>query len=58
MTVAGGGVESFLFEGGAYTEFFYPGSTNTTALGINGQDEIVGSYRDASGLLHGSLCGP
>jgi hypothetical protein len=31
----------------------YSGSTATQALGINSKSEIVGSYNDAAGAMHG-----
>lgn len=35
------------------TEFDYPSSTNTTALGVNKNDEIVGVYVDSANQMHG-----
>ena len=46
-------VASFLYKGGHYTEFDFPNSTNTTAFGVNLNDEIVGSYVDSTGAMHG-----
>jgi probable HAF family extracellular repeat protein len=39
--------------GGTYTALNYPKSTSTQALGINNNGEIVGSYTDANGGMHG-----
>ena len=36
-----------------YTTFSYPGSTSTTATGINNGGVIVGSYVDSAGHSHG-----
>jgi len=37
----------------AFTAVDFPGAVFTTAWGINGQGEVVGSYRDVAGRLHG-----
>ena len=46
---------SFLLKGGHYTEFDFPNSTNTMALGVNLSDQIVGTYIDSQGNMHGFL---
>jgi hypothetical protein len=33
----------------------FPGGSDTQALGINDKDQIVGSYDDSSGVMHGFL---
>ena len=44
----------FLLSGGIFTTIDFPGSTYTTADGINNSGQIVGSYQSA-GVLHGYL---
>jgi len=44
------GSHGFLLSGGQYTKLDVPGGSGTTALGINARHEIVGTYRDHSGL--------
>lgn len=50
---ANGDTVSWLLKGGHFSEFLFPGSTNTQAFGINSNDVIVGFYLDASGASHG-----
>lgn len=54
-TVASGATVSWLLKGGSFTLFGFPGSTDTEALGLNWQDQIVGSYVDLSGVTHGFI---
>ncbi|HEY6314955.1 MAG TPA: CHRD domain-containing protein [Streptosporangiaceae bacterium] len=35
--------------GGRFTSLAYPGASATNAFGVNGNDEVVGSYTDGSG---------
>ncbi len=49
------GAKGFIFKDGAYQVFSYPKSTSTQALGLNFQEQIVGSYVDRSGVTHGFL---
>lgn len=49
------GAKGFMLKDGVYEVFSYPQSTSTQALGLNFQDQIVGSYLDGSGLTHGFL---
>jgi hypothetical protein len=44
-----------LLKGHTFTEFDFPHSTNTTALGINNFDQIVGVYVDSAKMMHGFL---
>ncbi len=53
-----GSLHGFLWAGGAYTTFDFPGAAETFAFGINNLDEIVGGYEDASGKFHGYLRTP
>lgn len=55
MTTASGQIKSFLLIGGSFTTFAAPKSTNTQALAVNWQDQIVGSYVDSNGATHGFL---
>jgi hypothetical protein len=48
-----GSTFGWLLQGGHLTTLQFPGSSYTQALGINDHDEIVGDYRDGSGLTHG-----
>ncbi len=45
----------FLLRRGAYTEFSYPGATDTKFLGVTVYDQIVGLYSGSSGATHGFL---
>jgi len=38
-----------------FTAINFPGATRTRAVGINNSGDIVGDYRDASGVFHGYL---
>jgi hypothetical protein len=49
------GTEGFILKAGVYQVFSYPKSTSTEALGLNFQEQIVGSYVDTSGVTHGFL---
>jgi hypothetical protein len=55
LTTSSGSSKSFLLEGGAYTEFAYPKALVTEALGLNWQDQIVGTYEDTSKAWHGFI---
>jgi len=48
-TVANG----FLLTSGVYTLIQFPGSTFTQPLGLNDNGEVVGTYTDANGNMHG-----
>jgi hypothetical protein len=52
-TDAAGATSSWLKIGTATTAFQFPGGTDTQALGINTKNQIVGSYLDGSGTMHG-----
>jgi hypothetical protein len=45
----------FLLRLGTFTEFTYPGATDTKFLGVTVYDQIVGSYVDSGGSTHGFL---
>jgi hypothetical protein len=45
----------FLLRQGTYTEFSYPGATDTKFLSVTVYDQIVGSYVGSSGGTHGFL---
>jgi hypothetical protein len=42
-----------LAPGGQLTTFQFPGGSDTQAFGINPQKQIVGSYLDGNGVMHG-----
>ena len=46
-------VSSFFIQSGISTRLQFPGGSSTEALGINSSDQIVGSYVDGSGVMHG-----
>jgi Cu/Zn superoxide dismutase len=49
-TGATGKTDGFLkTAGGQFTSLAYPGASATSALGVNGSDEVVGTYTDGSG---------
>jgi uncharacterized membrane protein len=49
--------DSYLLQGGRYTKIDDPLGTRTYALHINSQGDVIGSYYDANGVLHGFLYG-
>ncbi len=49
----GSPTHGFLLSHGRLTNIDYPGATASTAIGINLQRDIVGSYFDADGVIHG-----
>jgi hypothetical protein len=55
FTASNGSIVSFLLTGKSFAEFDFPKSTNTTALGVNGSDQIVGAYVDGAKKMHGFL---
>jgi len=55
FTASNGSTVSFLLKGHTFTEFEFPHSTNTTALGVNNFDQIAGSYVDSLKKMHGFL---
>ncbi len=55
LTESNGTTLGFLLRGKHFTEFSFPGSTNTTPLGINNSDQLVGAYVDGAGKMHGFL---
>jgi len=54
-TDTAGTTASWLKIGTATTAFQFPGGTDTQALGINTSNQIVGSYLDSHGALHGCV---
>jgi len=50
---AGPELHGFLLQRGKYIAIDFPGSTNTSALGINDDGTIVGGYTDKQGVDHG-----
>ncbi len=46
---------AFLLSNGKFTTLDYPSAQSTAALGINNLQQIVGSYIDANGNMHGFL---
>jgi hypothetical protein len=49
------GTSSFLRKGNSFSAFSFPNGSNTQAFGVNNDDQIVGSYLDGSGVMHGFL---
>ncbi len=47
--------ESYVIDDGVFKAFVVPGSTLTTAWDVSPRGEIVGVFRDASGVIHGFL---
>jgi probable HAF family extracellular repeat protein len=43
----------FLLQHGSFQHFRFGGGTNTQALGVNNAGQVVGSYVDAAGKMHG-----
>ncbi len=52
-TDSAGNTTSWLKIGTSTTAFGFPGGSDTQAFGINTKNQIVGSYLDGSGVLHG-----
>src|SRR5262249_34836068 len=52
-TDQGGNTSGWLRHNGHLTAFQFPGGSDTQALGINDKDQIVGSYLDGQGGMHG-----
>jgi hypothetical protein len=52
-TDSAGTTSSWLKTGTTTTAFQYPGGTDTQAFGISNHNQIVGSYLDSAGVLHG-----
>ncbi len=52
-TDAAGNTTSWLKIGTSTTAFGFPGGSDTQAFGINSKNQIVGSYLDGSGVMHG-----
>jgi uncharacterized membrane protein len=48
----------FLYNGNRFRRINVPGATETRALGINNQSEIVGEYVDRAGASHGFVREP
>jgi hypothetical protein len=48
-----GMVVGWIMTGKTFTTFSFPNSMNTTPLGINVKDEVVGVYVDAASEMHG-----
>ena len=57
-TVANGPLTGFVDLGGTLTTITFPSADSTEVDGINGLGEIVGTYTDANGTLHGFLGAP
>ncbi len=55
VTLGNGTTEAYLLKGAQYTEYAFPGAVSTQAYSINWQDQIAGSYVDASGATHGFI---
>jgi hypothetical protein len=48
-----GNVVGWILKGRTFSTFSFPGSNNTTPLGINVKDEMVGTYVDSASAMHG-----
>ncbi|HLJ66185.1 MAG TPA: hypothetical protein VKX16_02345 [Chloroflexota bacterium] len=53
FAVQGGSTQGFLLQGKRLTEFQYSGAAATQAFGVNNSDQIVGTWTDAGGNVHG-----
>ena len=54
LSLIDGSAHGFLFDGSGFTAIDFPGATDTTVNGIDG-DRIVGSYVDPSGAIRGFI---
>ncbi len=57
VTTPSGQTSGFLDKGGSFSSFSFPNGSDTQPFGINVKDQIVGSYLDGSGVMHGFLLG-
>ncbi|HEY2502747.1 MAG TPA: hypothetical protein VGI68_15365, partial [Mycobacterium sp.] len=48
-----GATSSWMLAGSQLTSFQFPGGSDTQAFGINDKNQIVGSYLDGTGVMHG-----
>ena len=55
---SGASVHGFLLSGGIYTTIDPPTAILSLALGINNSGDVVGTYQDPSGAIHGYLRTP
>jgi len=55
LTTPSGATLSYVRVAGTYKEFSFPNAVATEALGINWQEDTVGSYVDAMGDTHGFM---
>ncbi len=53
FSTTGNTTTSFLLSGGRTSFLQFPHGSDTQAFGINKSDQIVGSYLDGSGVMHG-----
>jgi len=53
ISTTAGVTSSWLKIGSSLTTFQFPGGSDTQAFGINSKNQIVGSYLDGSGVMHG-----
>jgi hypothetical protein len=44
---------SWLIHAGHLTSYQFPGGSDTQAFGVNSKDQIVGTYLDGGGVMHG-----
>lgn len=55
LVLGSGDTEGFLDNGGSFTYFEVPGSTDTQFLGVNNSGQAVGFYLDAADNSHGLI---
>jgi len=53
LTNSGADSSGFLFNGSTLTSLEFPGSSFTQAFGLNNDGQVVGTYIDSSGVMHG-----
>ncbi len=53
LTNSGADSAGFLLNGSTLTSIEFPGSTFTQAFGLNNEGQVVGTYIDAAGVMHG-----
>ncbi len=53
LSANSGGTVGYLYQAGNYGILNYPAGYNTAGSGLNGQGQVVGSYRDSNSVLHG-----
>jgi hypothetical protein len=55
VTGGSGSAIGWIYKSGTFSNFAFPGATSTMPFGINSKDQIVGTYTDRHGAMHGFI---